>query len=107
MIPTNYLLALTWGAYAIGLISSLFAYVYLRRMCYFIFHLESFYHVFLVTAPSFNSSGQYTAPVLLFAFLIGAQCCKSWVHISNVRLNYPSDPALTLSSAIEAGVSTM
>ncbi|KAF8738077.1 hypothetical protein AX14_012051 [Amanita brunnescens Koide BX004] len=65
-------MTLTWGAYVIGLISSLFAYLYLR-----------------LTEPSFNSSGQYTAPIILFAFLIGAQC------------------SLTLSSAIEAGVSTI
>ncbi|KAK2463281.1 hypothetical protein APHAL10511_004936 [Amanita phalloides] len=65
-------MTLTWGAYAIGLMSSLFAYLYLR-----------------LATPSFNTSGQYTAPILLFAFLIGAQC------------------SLTLSSAIEAGVSTI
>lgn len=65
-------MTLTWGAYMIGLICSLFAYLYLR-----------------FTAPSYNAGGSYTAPVLLFAFLIGAQC------------------SLTLSSAIEAGVSTI
>ncbi|KXN90606.1 Protein PNS1 [Leucoagaricus sp. SymC.cos] len=65
-------MTLTWGAYAIGLLSSLFAYIYLR-----------------VTAPSYNVDGQYTAPLLLFAFLIGLMC------------------SLTMSSAIEAGVSTI
>ncbi|KAI0949301.1 hypothetical protein AcW1_008955 [Taiwanofungus camphoratus] len=65
-------MTLTWGAYAIGLMCSLFAYLYLRY-----------------THPSYNVDGQYTAPVLLFAFLIGLQC------------------SLTLSSAIEAGVSTI
>ncbi|KAF8345826.1 plasma-membrane choline transporter-domain-containing protein [Amanita rubescens] len=65
-------MTLTWGAYAIGLMSSLFAYLYLR-----------------LTGPPFNAGGQYTAPILLFSFLIGAQC------------------SLTLSSAIEAGVSTI
>ncbi|KAH9946970.1 DUF580-domain-containing protein [Amylocystis lapponica] len=65
-------MTLTWGAYAVGLMCSLFAYLYLR-----------------FTHPSYNTSGQYTAPVLLFAFLIGLQC------------------SLTLSSAIEAGVSTI
>ncbi|KAK7057181.1 plasma-membrane choline transporter-domain-containing protein [Favolaschia claudopus] len=65
-------MTLTWGAYAVGLLSSLFAYLYLR-----------------ITAPSYNADGNYTAPVLLFAFLIGLQC------------------SLTLSSAIEAGVSTI
>ena len=29
-----------------------------------------------VTAPSYNSGGQYTAPILLFSFLIGLVCCK-------------------------------
>jgi len=65
-------MTLTWGAYMIGLICSLFAYLYLR-----------------FTAPVYNSGGGYTAPILLFAFLIGTQC------------------SLTLSSAIEAGVSTI
>jgi len=65
-------MTLTWGAYAIGLLCSLFAYLYLRY-----------------THPSYNADGQYTAPVLLFAFLIGLQC------------------TMTLSSAIEAGVSTI
>ncbi|KAJ3546584.1 hypothetical protein NM688_g5499 [Phlebia brevispora] len=63
---------MTWGAYAVGLLCSLFAYLYLRY-----------------THPSYNADGQYTAPVVLFAFLIGLQC------------------SLTLSSAIEAGVSTI
>ncbi|KAJ3570358.1 hypothetical protein NP233_g4447 [Leucocoprinus birnbaumii] len=65
-------MTLTWGAYAIGLLSSLFAYIYLR-----------------ITSPSYNADGQYTAPLLLFAFLIGISC------------------SLTMSSAIEAGVSTI
>ncbi|KAI5117779.1 hypothetical protein M0805_000422 [Coniferiporia weirii] len=65
-------ITLTWGAYAVGLLASLFAYLYLR-----------------FTHPSYNTDGQYTAPVLLFAFLIGLQC------------------SLTLSSAVEAGVSTI
>ncbi|KAJ7262170.1 plasma-membrane choline transporter-domain-containing protein [Mycena haematopus] len=65
-------MTLTWGGYAVGLLSSLFAYLYLR-----------------ITSPSYNADGNYTAPVLLFAFLIGLQC------------------SLTLSSAIEAGVSTI
>ncbi|KIP11620.1 hypothetical protein PHLGIDRAFT_63436 [Phlebiopsis gigantea 11061_1 CR5-6] len=62
-------MTLTWGAYAVGLLCSLFAYLYLRY-----------------THPTYNADGQYTAPVVLFAFLIGLQC------------------SLTLSSAIEAGV---
>ncbi|KAF9012317.1 plasma-membrane choline transporter-domain-containing protein [Cyathus striatus] len=65
-------MTMTWGSYAIGLMSSLFAYLYLR-----------------LTEPSYNVSGQYTAPVLLFAFFIGLMC------------------SLTMTSAIEAGVSTI
>ncbi|KAG6830173.1 hypothetical protein H0H92_001903 [Tricholoma furcatifolium] len=65
-------MTLTWGAYAVGILCSLFAYLYLR-----------------LTHPSYNVDGNYTAPVVLFAFLIGIQC------------------SLTLSSAIEAGVSTI
>ncbi|XP_006461087.1 hypothetical protein AGABI2DRAFT_192625 [Agaricus bisporus var. bisporus H97] len=65
-------MTLTWGGYVIGLLSSLFAYLYIR-----------------FTAPSYNADGQYTAPMLLFAFLIGLRC------------------SLTMSSAIEAGVSTI
>lgn len=51
---------MTWGAYLVGLLCSLFAYVYLK-----------------LTNPAYNFDGQYTAPVLLFAFLIGLQCCAS------------------------------
>ncbi|CEL61169.1 Protein PNS1 OS=Cryptococcus neoformans var, neoformans serotype D (strain JEC21 / ATCC MYA-565) GN=PNS1 PE=3 SV=1 [Rhizoctonia solani AG-1 IB] len=65
-------IAMTWGAYLVGLLCSLLAYVYLR-----------------LTNPAYNADGQYTAPVLLFAFVIGLQC------------------SLTLASAIEAGVSTI
>ncbi|TFK75449.1 DUF580-domain-containing protein [Pluteus cervinus] len=65
-------MTMIWGAYAVGCLSSLFAYLYLR-----------------ITAPSYNASGDYTVPVVLFAFLIGLQCC------------------LTMTSSIEAGVSTI
>ncbi|KAJ7072323.1 plasma-membrane choline transporter-domain-containing protein [Mycena amicta] len=65
-------MTLTWGGYAVGLLCSLFSYLYLR-----------------FTHPSYNADGNYTAPVVLFAFLIGLQC------------------SITLSSAIEAGVSTI
>ncbi|KAF9531624.1 plasma-membrane choline transporter-domain-containing protein [Crepidotus variabilis] len=65
-------MTLTWGAYGIGLASGLFAFLYLR-----------FSH------PAYNADGQYTVPVVLFAFLIGIMC------------------SLTMSSAIEAGVSTI
>jgi len=65
-------MTMTWGAYTVGMISSLFSYLYLKY-----------------TGPEYNDHGQYTAPVILLAFLIGLQC------------------SLTLSSAIEAGVSTI
>ncbi|KAG1771704.1 plasma-membrane choline transporter-domain-containing protein [Suillus occidentalis] len=65
-------MTLTWGAYTIGLLCSLFGYLYLR-----------------LTHPAYNADGQYTAPVVLFAFLIGLQC------------------SITMSTAIEAGVSTI
>lgn len=65
-------MTLMWGSYAIGLLCSLFGYLYLR-----------------FTAPSYNTGGQYNAPVLLFSFLIGLVC------------------SMTMSSAIEAGVSTI
>ncbi|CAK5265765.1 unnamed protein product [Mycena citricolor] len=65
-------MTLTWGAYAVGMLTSLFSYLYLR-----------------ITAPGYNANGNYTAPVILFAFLIGIQC------------------SLTVSSSIEAGVSTI
>jgi len=64
---------MTWGAYLVGLLCSLFAYLYLR-----------------LTDPSYNSGGQYTAPVLLFAFLIGLQCCECFrsqlIHVAGLKL---------------------
>jgi hypothetical protein len=36
-----------------------------------------------VTAPSYNAEGQYTAPVILFAFLIGMQCCEASLYIGS------------------------
>ncbi|KAI0253996.1 plasma-membrane choline transporter-domain-containing protein [Lactifluus subvellereus] len=65
-------ITLTWGAYAVGMLCSLFGFLYLRY-----------------TYPSYNDLGQYTAPVVLFSFIIGAQM------------------QLTLAAAIEAGVSTI
>ncbi|KAH8828438.1 plasma-membrane choline transporter-domain-containing protein [Flagelloscypha sp. PMI_526] len=65
-------MTLAWGGYAVGMLGSLFAYLYLR-----------------FTDPPYNSEGQYTAAILLYAFLIALQC------------------SLTMSSAIEAGVSTI
>jgi hypothetical protein len=60
-----YDVALTWGAYAVGLLCSLFGYLYLRY-----------------THPDYNANGQYTAPVVLFAFLIGLQCCMALLFAS-------------------------
>ncbi|KAI0305768.1 DUF580-domain-containing protein [Multifurca ochricompacta] len=65
-------ITLTWGAYAVGMLCSLFGFLYLRY-----------------THPSYNDQGQYTAPVVLFSFVIGVQL------------------QLTLGAAIEAGVSTI
>ncbi|THH19968.1 hypothetical protein EW146_g1298 [Bondarzewia mesenterica] len=85
-------MTLTWGAYAVGLMCSLFGYLYLRY-----------------THPSYNSDGQYTAPILLFSFLIGAQlrkyqatCVPFTENLIKIRWI-----VLTLASAIEAGVSTI
>ncbi|KIJ55624.1 hypothetical protein M422DRAFT_151670 [Sphaerobolus stellatus SS14] len=64
--------ALTWGGYIVGLLCSLFGYLYLR-----------------LSHPAYNANGQYTAPVILYSFVIGLTC------------------SLTLSSSIEAGVSTI
>ncbi|KAI5449166.1 putative choline transporter, variant 2 [Naganishia albida] len=47
-------IVLTTGAYIVGLLTALFAYLYLRY-----------------TTPAYNADGQYTAPVILFGALIG------------------------------------
>jgi len=65
-------MTLTWGSYAIGLLSALFGYLYLRY-----------------TNPAYNADGQYSPVIIMFSFFIGATC------------------AMTLGSAIEAGVSTI
>ena len=41
--------------------------------------------IYLDTHPSYNTNGQYTAPVILFAFLIGLQCCKFYVRSIRYR----------------------
>ncbi|KAK4688034.1 hypothetical protein P7C73_g2079, partial [Tremellales sp. Uapishka_1] len=63
---------LLWGAYVNGFLCALFGYLYLR-----------------FTNPAYNTSGQYSAPVILFSFLIGL------------------NESFTISSAIDAGVSTI
>jgi len=67
-----------WGAYAIGLLSSLFCYLYLRCESFISTEDFSFAHMICsVTAPSYNADGQYTAPMLLFSFFIGLVCSMS------------------------------
>ncbi|ORX36900.1 plasma-membrane choline transporter-domain-containing protein [Kockovaella imperatae] len=63
---------LMWGAYINGFLCAVFGYIYLRY-----------------TNPAYNDQGQYSAPIILYSFLIG--------------LNI----GFTLSSAIESGVSTI
>ncbi|TFK75448.1 DUF580-domain-containing protein [Pluteus cervinus] len=65
-------MTMLWGAYAVGCLSSLLAFLYLR-----------------ITAPAYNTSGDYTIPVVVFAFLIAVMC------------------SLTMTSSIDAGVSTI
>ena len=69
---------MTWGAYSVGMISSLFSYLYLKcepstldsRLSREIDCSNA-----TDTGPAYNDHGQYTAPVILLAFLIGIQCC--------------------------------
>ena len=44
-----------------------------------------------VTAPPYNANGQYTVPVVLFAFLIGIVCCafRLRFQLSTLYSNYP------------------
>ena len=60
-----------------------------------------------VTAPSYNTSGQYNAPIILFSFLIGLVCCKKFTILNQDINSWWIVTAMTMSSAIEAGVSTM
>ncbi|WVW83672.1 protein PNS1 [Kwoniella bestiolae CBS 10118] len=64
--------ALMWGAYINGFLCAVFGYFYLR-----------------FTNPAYNADGQYSAPIILFSFLIG---------ISEGQV---------INSAIDAGVSTI
>ncbi|WVQ67890.1 protein PNS1 [Kwoniella botswanensis] len=64
--------ALMWGAYINGFLCAVFGYLYLR-----------------FTNPAYNADGQYSAPIILFSFLIG---------ISEGQV---------INSAIDAGVSTI
>jgi Plasma-membrane choline transporter len=77
-------MTLLWGAYAVGMLCSLFGYIYLRCK-HFPFMFSHILQSVIDTHPSYNSDGQYTAPVILFAFLIGIQCCTiyllSYIHL--------------------------
>ena len=35
------------------------------------------------TSPEYNDHGQYTAPIILLAFLIGIQCCMQTLQTFN------------------------
>ncbi|KAK1924435.1 integral to plasma membrane protein [Papiliotrema laurentii] len=63
---------LMWGGYLNGFLCGLFAYLYLR-----------------FTSPSYNSNGQYTAPLVFFGFWIG-------IMVNSI-----------VSGALDAGVSTI
>jgi hypothetical protein len=59
------------------------------------------------THPAYNVDGHYTAPVVLFAFLIGASCRASIPVCCSLRSLKSICAVLTLGSALEAGVSTI
>ncbi|TIA89486.1 hypothetical protein E3P81_02942 [Wallemia ichthyophaga] len=65
-------IGLTYGSYFVGVLCGLFTYVYLKT-----------------ATVEWNSEGQYTAALLLYAFLIGFTC------------------SMTLLCGIDAGVSTL
>lgn len=71
--------------------------------------LRNRYHRYrTVTHPAYNADGRYTAPVVLFGFIIGLQCCACFFFIPSIVLyDYQYSAAMTMSAAIEAGVSTM
>lgn len=59
LMATPHCTAMTWGAYTVGLLSALGAYVYL--------HYDH---------PAYNANGQYDLPVSIFAFIIGFLCSE-------------------------------
>ncbi|TIC65790.1 DUF580-domain-containing protein [Wallemia mellicola] len=65
-------IGLTYGSYFVGVLCGLFTYIYLKT-----------------ASVEWNSDGQFTAPLLLYAFLIGFTC------------------SMTLLSGLDAGVSTL
>jgi hypothetical protein len=99
--------AVQWGAYAVGALCALFAYIYLRckllraGLCPVPDSPSD-------THPAYNVDGHYTAPVVLFAFLIGASCRASIYLFAVICGSLKCTRAvLTLGSALEAGVSTI
>jgi len=83
---------MTWGSFFVGGLCALFSYVYLKA-----------------TNPAYNSGGGYTPVVLLFSFLIGFQVGAHpfFSHLPP-PLGLPLEfVAQSLTSAIEAGVSTI
>ena len=60
-------------------LSSMSGYYFIHQCCFkYLIHT-------LVTSPSYNVDGQYTAPLLLFSFLIGLSCCQSFRLCSENR----------------------
>lgn len=83
-----------WGAYINGFLCALFGYVYLRCRSPLLRRRENVASGPCLidctdTNPAYNNNGQYSAPIILFSFLIGI------------------NEGLTLGSVIDAGVSTI
>ncbi|TFK20956.1 DUF580-domain-containing protein [Coprinopsis marcescibilis] len=82
-------MTLMWGAYAIGLLCSLFAFLYLK-----------------ITAPPYNAGGQYTVPVLVFSFFIGVVCSNTLgsaieAGVSTIFVGLGEDPQVLAIRAPE------
>jgi len=77
---------MTWGAYIVGMVSSLSGYLYLRceyseSDCCVLREMNC--SDVADTSPEYNDHGQYTAPIILLAFLIGIQCCMQTLQTFN------------------------
>ncbi|GJJ08516.1 hypothetical protein Clacol_002734 [Clathrus columnatus] len=70
-------ITLTWGAYLVGLLTSLFGYLYLR-----------------LTHPAYNTNGQYTAPVVLISFIIGLTSSSLEAGVSTIFVGIADHPEL-------------
>ncbi|KAH6913822.1 integral to plasma membrane protein [Coprinopsis sp. MPI-PUGE-AT-0042] len=82
-------MTLMWGAYAIGLLCSLFGYLYLR-----------------ITAPAYNADGAYTPVILLFSFFIGMVCSNTLgsaieAGVSTIFVGLGEDPGVLAIRAPE------